>query len=148
MTEIPSRIVLTIEALLLGVPVTLLSPLASLPVDPAIDRGWSFLVTRLIIFAGLLCGWVLMLVFIARGGQALRKLSNYWWWLPLLNGGLVLCYLLFVWLVGVQRQTSLMFYGWGTPLLIPLGHLCIERWFRPSANPPLNRTRADNARAG
>mgnify|MGYP006314120691 FL=1 len=100
----------------------------------------------LLILASLSCAWVLMLAFSIRGGRALQNFSIYWWFLPFLSGGLALSVPLYLWSAEVIEPSAINTFGWGLPFLIPLTHLCIERWLRSSANTPINRTRVDNAR--
>jgi hypothetical protein len=153
MSELTSRIILGIEAIVIGLPLSLLFLVAGLPSAFYFafnfpDAGsLAFAGTNLIILATLSCAWVLMFAFSIRGGGALRNLSIYWWFLPFLSGGLGLSVTLYLWSAEVIEPSSINTFGWGLPLLVPLTHLCIERWLRSSANPPLNRTRADNARA-
>lgn len=148
MTELTSRIILGIEAVIIGLPLSLLFLAAGLPSAFYFafnsPNAWSltFAGTSLIILATLTCAWVLMLAFSIRGGGALRNLSIYWWFLPFLSGGLGLSVTLYLWSAEVIEPSSINTFGWGVPFLIPLTHLCIERWLRSSAIPPLNQTRA------
>ncbi len=121
MSELTSRIILGIEAIVIGLPFSLLFLVAGLPSAFYFafnfpDAGsLAFAGTNLIILATLSCAWVLMLAFS-----------------PFLSGGLGLSVTLYLWSAEVIEPSSINTFGWGLPLLVPLTHLCIERWLRSS----------------
>lgn len=155
MSERTSRVVLGIEALIICLPLTFLFFLAALPssfyflsrTQSAEDYAGAG--ASLIILGTLACAWLLIFSFVIRGGEALRKLTLYWWFFPLLSAGLALAATLRSWSAAVIEPSAINAFGWGVPFLIPLLHLCAERWWRSSANPPLNTdARQEQPRAG
>ena len=155
MSERISRIILGIEALIICLPLTLLFLAYGLPTSYYFlahfpdDKAYATAAVTLIILGTLCCAWLLILSFVLRGGATLRSLSLYWWPLPFLSGGFALAVTVHLWSATVIEPSEINTFGWGVPFLIPLGHLCAERWWRSSANPPLNSdARQETPRAG
>lgn len=140
MTILTSRIILGIEALVIGTPLSLLFVYSCWPVmfhdvlySPTAD-AWALASVGIIILATLCCSWVLMFKFLLRGIVGLRSLSIYWWALPVITGAVSLAVNLHTWLAEVIEPSAINIFGWGIPLLIPLVHLLLERWLRCRGN--------------
>jgi len=136
MTIFASRIILGIEALVIGIPLSLLFAYAGLPVmfhdifySPTAN-AWALAAVGIIILITLCCAWVLILRFLLRGISGLRSLSICWWILPVVTGVVSLAVALYVWLAKVVEPSAVNIFGWGIPFLIPLVHLLLERWRR------------------
>jgi hypothetical protein len=155
MSERTSRIILGIEALVICLPLTVLFLAAGLPSAfyflsnfPDGD-AYAAAVASIIILGTLFCAWLLIFAFVLRGGVALRRLSSYWWLLPFLSAAVALAVTVHLWLATAIEPSSINTFGWGIPFLVPLAHLCAERWGRRSANPLLNTdARQETPRAG
>ena len=145
MSERISRIVLGIEVLIICLPLTLLFLAAALPSSfyflahsqSAMD--YAMVGACLIILATLFCAWLLILSFLFYGSNALRQLSLYWWTLPILSASFAFAVTINLWFATTIEPSAVNTFGWGVPFLIPLLHLCAERWWRSSANPPFKR---------
>jgi hypothetical protein len=155
MSERISRIILGIEALIICFPLTFLFMAAVIPSSFSsfkylpIDEAYATAATSLVIFGTLACAWRLIFSFLFPGRTALRNTSNYWWLLPFLSAGVALAVTVHLWSADVIEPSAINTFGWGVPFLIPLAHLCVERWWRSSANPPLNTdARQEAPRAG
>src|SRR5258708_39465859 len=92
----------------------------------------------LLILVTLFCAWLLIFSFTFNGSKALRKVSIYWWALPILTAGFAVVITVNLWLTSTIEPSAVNTFAWGVPFLIPLLHLCAERWWRSSANPLLN----------
>jgi hypothetical protein len=134
MTEFASRVVLTVEAIVFCLPVTALFLIAGLPsvlYSVASSDGLTMAATCLvIILPTLCCAWLLIFAFVFRGNASLKRLSVYWWALPLLSSILAVAAIAHLAFATEFEPSALNLFGWGVPLLIPLAHLCFERWFR------------------
>ena len=139
MSEFNSRVYLATEAIIIGLPLTLLF-LAGIPSqfdhsvglakpDALIDR-----VTGLVAMAALLCLWRLIAAFVVRGRAGLRELSAYWWVLPIAGAALTIQIAGEAWAAPVVERSWLNDFVWGLPLLVPLLHLGVERWLSTRAN--------------
>jgi hypothetical protein len=87
-----------------------------------------------IILPTLFCAWVLIFAFVFRGNASLQSLSIYWWALPFLSCCLAVAAIAHLVFAAEFEPSAFNLFGWGVPLLIPLAHLCFERWFRLGAN--------------
>jgi hypothetical protein len=143
MSEHTSRIILGLETLVICLPLTLLYLAVGLPYgfyfftnfqvsDAHILAAGSITV----ILAALLCVWVLISAFVLRGSAVLRNLSGFWWPLPILSVALAVAVTMHLRFAAVIEASEINTFGWGVPFLVPLAHLCIERWGRRHANPP------------
>ncbi|TMG81767.1 MAG: hypothetical protein E6H78_16240 [Betaproteobacteria bacterium] len=93
MSKLFSRVYLATEAIVICFPLTVLFLVRVLPAQ--IDHAVSFpefafmdLVSGLGTLAALLCLWRLMAAFLVRGRTGLRRLSTYWWVLPVAGAAL------------------------------------------------------------
>ena len=133
MNEKMSRVLLTIEALVLCLPLTLLYAFRVLPATiyfagpDATEPLHIIVVVNLVIIAGLLSAWRLMLAFILFGHASLMRLSGSWWTVS----GLVACLALLAWFfaasVGPSVPAVFSGFGWGIIFLPPYLHLLLER---------------------
>jgi hypothetical protein len=144
MPEFASRMVLAVEAIIFCLPVSALFLFAGLPgalYSAASTDGLTMVVACLvIILPTLFCAWVLIFAFVFRGNASLQRLSIYWWALPFLCSSLAVAAISHLAFVSEFEPSVLNLFGWGVPLLIPLAHLCFERWFRPGANTSFKQT--------
>ena len=144
MSERASRIVLGIEALLVCLPLTFLFLMAVLPssfyflAHSSRENDYASAGASLIILGTLFCAWLLIFSFTFNGSKALRKVSIYWWALPILTAGFAVVVTVNLWLASTIEPSAVNNFAWGVPFLIPLLHLCAERWWKSSANPLLN----------
>ncbi len=140
MSERTSRVVLGIEALIICLPLTLLFLAAVLPssyyflAHSQSAKDYAMVGASFIILPTLFCAWLLVLSFLFRGSNALRQLSLYWWALPILSAGFAVAVTINLWFVTAIEPSAVSTFGWGVPLIIPLLHLCAERWWRSIAN--------------
>ena len=136
MSELNSRMYLATEAIVICFPLTALFFLRLLPAQ--VDHTLAFPEPRaLMTLAVLVCLWRLMAAFIARGRAGLRRLSTYWWALPIAGAALAVQVAVDWWSVPVIRRSWLSEIVWGLPLLVPLLHLCAERWLISTAEPAI-----------
>jgi hypothetical protein len=138
MSELNSRVFLATEAIVIGLPLTVLF-LAGVPTqfdhsvglakpDALIDR-----VSGVVALAALLCLWRLIAAFVVRGRAGLRQLSAYWWVLPIAGVALAVQVAGESWTAPVVERSWLNDFVWGLPLLVPLLHLIVERWLSTRA---------------
>lgn len=142
MTERASRIILGVEAMIIGLPLSLLFLVGGLPsafykfsLFPDAE-SLAFASVCLIILATLCSAWVLILGFAFRGSATLQRFSTYWWVLPFLVAGLSIAATLRLWISDKIEPSAINTFGWGLPFLIPLMHLSLERWFRNGESDP------------
>ena len=143
MSELNSRVYLATEAIVICLPLTVLflvgvpaqiDHLGNLPKPEA----FVDLISGFITLAALLCLWRLMAAFIVRGRAGLRRLSTYWWVLPIAGAALAVLIAAASLTAPVLEQSWLIELVWGVPLFVPLLHLCIERCLSVRANPTVN----------
>ena len=143
MPKFASRMVLAVEAIVFCLPLTALFLIAVLPGTfysaPSTDGLTMVAACLVIILPTLFCAWVLIFAFVFRGNTSLRSLSVYWWALPFLSSGLAVAAIAHLAFAAEFEPSALNLFGWGVPLLIPLAHLCFERWFRLGVNTSLER---------
>ena len=133
MNEKMSRVLLALEALVLCLPLTLLYAFRVLPATIHFSGGDSVeplyitLVVNLVIIAGLVAAWRLMLGFILFGQASMMRAPGIWW----LVSGLVACLALISWLIADSAGSSVFStfsgLGWGIIFLPPYIHLLLER---------------------
>jgi hypothetical protein len=143
MPEFASRILLAVEAIIICLPLSALFLITwppSVLYSVANTDGLTMAATCLVIILPTLCSaWVLILTFVFHGNSSLQCLPIYWWVLPFLSSGLAVAAIAQVSFATALEPSALNLFGWGVPLLIPLVHLCFERWFRPGAKAlPIN----------
>lgn len=142
MSEKESRILLALEALLLCLPLTSVFVVYGFPafidfsLRPPHYADW---IANAFILLTLAAAWILLLTFVVRGRTALRKLSVYWWLLPVLAACLVVISLIRLAVAVAVEPHWFNLFGWGLPLLFPLTHVCIERWRRVNTQSPPRR---------
>lgn len=130
MHENASRIVFALEAAFVMLPMTYLFAVHVVPdralADPMLAARVSIAVA--LIAAALLCGWYLALEFAVRGRAGLRSASRLWWIAPGIAAAAGLGGLPWAFLMGKNSLDVGVLFVLGLPLLIPLAHLCLERW--------------------
>jgi hypothetical protein len=149
LSERASRVLLSIEVIICCGPIALLflgMAFSGIAMTFSTDLGNNFDVPAernyilgtygLFIFATLVCFCRLLLAFILAGADRLRKISIFWWLLPLLCSALVVASIFVVFgfsfdaAVGPSDALSYFaMFGFGLPFLVPLLHLILERWF-------------------
>jgi hypothetical protein len=141
-----SKFIIAIEVLLLLVPTSALAfwdwaftliGAANHPVD-----WWALFVLFPTIC--LICGWILVFRFFVDGCAALVSISN-WIWFGAILGALAAVAALAI-NFGVVSLRAALPDGFGllvvgSPALVPLTHLVLERMFRKSANNRFERSR-------
>jgi uncharacterized membrane protein len=142
MSEFSSRILLAIEMVIICLPLTVLFLVGVLPsivyfsvTFPQPDAHVG-LAGALVIIATLTCSWRLAAAFVFRGRSALQRLSIYWWAFPFVSAFAAIGASLYFWSLQVIKPSWVNMFVSGAPCVIPLLHLCIERWFRTSTNEP------------
>lgn len=139
MSKFFSRVYLATEAIVICFPLTVLFVVGVLPAQINLpEPGFVDLVSGLVTLAALLCLWRLMAAFLVGGRIGLRRLSTYWWVLPVAGAALAVHIAAGSWSVPVMQRSWLNEFVWGVPLLVPLLHLCVERWLSARADPAAN----------
>ena len=140
MSELNSRVYLATEAIVIALPVTLRFVAGVLPahVGYAVDfserEAFVDLVSGVVALGALLCLWRLMAAFVVGGRTALRRLSTYWWVLPIAGAALAVQVGGEAWAAPVNARSWVNELVWGLPLLVPLLHLSVERWLSVRAH--------------
>ncbi len=143
MTEKTSRSLFMIEAVLIALPLSGLGILesVSLIMDifhyPELFYVWALGLLAFICLLSIGCGIRLFVVFIRRGISALRE-QHLGWWIIVFAGVLVLIGSLFSNLLPPSIEYSEWWnfrfsfdlFIFGSPVLIPLCHLALERYYR------------------
>jgi hypothetical protein len=150
MSERWSKVLLSVEALLIAVPVTLLfvfyAPDEVIRVT-ALSVNWgSSLVVLLVGGVSLLIGWWLMIRFVIGGGPALRSVIPFIWALLYVAACVAVLACALVLFRGASPILTVLskrfgVLALGAPLLVPLVHLVLERRVRLAANNALERER-------
>jgi hypothetical protein len=144
MSELNSRVFLATEAIVICLPLTALFIAGVLPAQishsVSVPERESFvdLVSGLLTLSALLCLWRLMATFVVRGRAGLRRLSTYWWVLPIASAAVAVQIAAASWAAPVIKLSWLIELVWGVPLLVPLLHLGVERCLSARANPAAN----------
>jgi hypothetical protein len=148
MSNLFSRVYLTTEAIVICLPLTVLFVVGVVPAQIVYslnlpEPDFVDLVSGLVTLAALVCLWRMIAAFLIGGRTALRRLSTYWWVLPVAGAALGLQLAAGSWAAPVMKRTWLNELVWGVPLLIPLLHLCLERWLSARVNPATVTLKAD-----
>ena len=145
MSEKTSRIILTIEAVLIVLPITgmgiylTIGEIASVFWNPSILNIASAILA-LMSTTAIVSGWRLFIAFL-RGGASKLQTQHIGWWLALLAGLLILIGSLTSNLLPPSPEYSPMWtfrfnfdlFIYASPLLIPLIHLALEKFVRKSS---------------
>ena len=133
MNEKASRAILSIQALFLCLPLTLLYIFAGLPSslyflgDGLFEPTYITIISDLVILVGIVTAWWLMGIFILKGHKRLTETSVIWWFM---SGTIVLMAIvanIYVMTVESYGPSSLLQFGWGILFLPPYLHLLLER---------------------
>ena len=148
MSKLFSRVYLATEAIVICFPLTVLFVVGVLPVQidhsiNLLEPDFVDLVSGLVTLAALVCLWRLMAAFLVGGRTGLRRLSTYWWVLPIAGAALAVHIAAGSWAAPATKRSWLNDLVWGLPLLVPLLHLCVERWLSARASPAAVPTKAD-----
>jgi hypothetical protein len=140
-----SKFAIAIEALLLLVPLSALAfwmwtgrllgrPLGWWMIDPPL----------LVATISLVCGWILVFRFFVHGSAALRATSSLIWAGAILGGAAVIAAAAINFgAIGLKAALP-EYFGLlvvGSPALVPLTHVLLERMLRKSANNRFERSR-------
>ena len=93
MSKLSSRVYLATEAIVICLPLTVSFVVAVIPaqIDHSVNLSepdFVDLASGLVTLAGLVCLWRLMAAFLVGGRTGLRRLSTYWWVLPIAGAAL------------------------------------------------------------
>lgn len=146
MSEKTSRIILTIEAILIVLPITGMGVFSSASLIDSIFwrqsiHNITLVILTLISTTAIVSGWRLFIAFF-RGGASNLQNQHIGWWLALLAGILVLIGSLASNLLPASSEYSDMWWFrfdfdlfiYASPLLIPLSHLALEKFVRKSTD--------------
>jgi hypothetical protein len=141
MSEFSSRMYLSSEAIVIGLPLTSLFFAATMPlhalhrINSAEAGAFAHVVCVFLVAAMLVCIWRLIGAFLLGGRAALRGASAYWWVPPLVGALLGLGISVHWWLAVDIEPSWIKDLAWGMPMLIPLLHLGFERWSGADTSP-------------
>jgi len=136
MSEKASRIILSIEAVVLCLPITLLflvfGTLAVTSIIPGQQGIWKAYLGFGFVFIALFSAWRLMLSFIFGGKEYLNALSFYDWVISLLATCIILGSTLYIFIINPSDDDPAFSKTviWGLPFIVPFLHLGIERYAR------------------
>lgn len=144
MTELQSRVLLTTEAIIICAPLTVLLLAREIPaqirhllVTPE-PEALGIFASGLFMLAALLCLWRLIVAFTVHGRAALRRVSAHVWALAALGAALALRMAVHFAPNAVTERSWLNEFAWGLPFVVPLLHVCLERWLRGSPDAVVN----------
>ena len=149
--EAQSRVMLTTEAIIIGIPLTVLLVGRELPAQvihlshSPEPEALAIFASGLFMLAALLCLWRLVVLFAAQGSAALRRASAHVWALATLAAALALRMAAHYASAATLERSWLNEFAWGLPLMIPLLHVCLERWLRGPRQPVRREPRASRA---
>ena len=133
MNEKISRTLLTFEALILCLPLTVLFIIKIIPAtfyflgDEVFDPAYITVIVNVLIIIGVLSAWRLMLSFIIRGHQALMSTSIIWWLISSIIAVFSVLASLYANTAESYGPSSFLSFGWGMFFLPPYLHLLLER---------------------
>ena len=133
MDEKISRVLLTIEALILCLPLSILFIIKIIPAtiyflgDEIYEPAYITITVNVLILIGIISAWRLIFSFILRGHIALMNTPVIWW----LISSVIVIFSVFAWLYANTAESygpsSLLGFGWGIFFLPPYLHLLLER---------------------
>ena len=137
MSELLSRVVLSTESIVFCFPLTVWLFAQRMPAQfhALIDSSSLAVLTNMaagiFLAAMLACLWRLIAAFVIGGRGALQRVAAYWWVTPTAGAALTGATCVRWWVMGNAASSGLGAFAWGIPLLLPVVHLCLERWLRP-----------------
>lgn len=135
MSESQSRVLLTTEAIIICAPLTVLLLVRELPaqvrhlLQTPEPEALGIFASGLFMLAALLCLWRLIVTFTVHGSAALRRVSAHVWSLAALAAALALRMAVH-YAAAMPQRSWLNEFAWGLPFVVPLLHVCLERWRR------------------
>jgi magnesium-transporting ATPase (P-type) len=132
MNEKLSRILLSIEALVLCLPISVLffigipATIYSLG-DELFEPFYVTVGANIFILMGIVAAWRLMISFVIFGNKSLMNTPKVWWVISCVIAILAVLASLYTHLVESFGPSSFLSFGWGVFFLPPLGHLLLER---------------------
>ena len=148
MSESQSRVLLTTEAIIICAPLTVLLLVRELPaqirqlLQTPEPEALGIFASGLFMLAALLCLWRLIVTFTVHGGAALHRVSAHVWALAALAAALALRMAVDYAPAAVTQRSWLNEFAWGLPFIVPLLHVCLERWLRGERRPVAPHRRA------
>lgn len=148
MSETQSRVLLTTEAIVICTPLTVLLLVRELPaqilqlVQTPEPGALGIFASGLFMLAALLCLWRLIITFTVDGSAALRRISTHVWAFAALAAALALRMAIHYAPTAVAQRSWLNEFAWGLPFVVPLLHVCLERWMRAEHQPIASQRRA------
>jgi hypothetical protein len=136
MSESQSRVLLTTEAIIICAPLTVLLLVRELPaqirqlLQTPEPEALGIFASGLFMLAALLCLWRLIVAFTVDGSAALRRVSAHVWAFVMLAAALALRIAIDYAPAAVTQRSWLNEFAWGLPFVVPLLHVCLERWLR------------------
>src|SRR4051794_35086709 len=136
MSESQSRVLLTTEAIIICAPLTVLLLVRELPaqirqlVQTPEPEALGIFASGLFMLAALLCLWRLIVSFSLHRSRAWRRVSAHVWALVALAGALALRMGVHYAPAAMTQRSWLNEFAWGLPFVVPLLHVCLERWLR------------------
>ena len=103
------------------------------------------ILVTIIILAGLVSGWRLIIAFVFYGHGYLKQLSFIWWVIAGIVVALSATSFANSLLASELNPSSFNSLGWGIFFIIPFAHLLFERYRANSTNKSSNLTGAENA---
>ena len=135
-----SRIILSLEAIIICLPLTWLYVFKVIPAEfyflgeiPYESASISIAV-MLIILSGLISGWRLMLAFLFYGADYLVQLSKAWWLVTGVLAILSIASFTHTSFTSSLNPSSFNVFGWGIFFVFPFAHLLFEYLRENSAN--------------
>lgn len=148
MSELQSRVLLATEAIVICAPLTVLLLVRELPaqirhlLDTPEPEALGIFASGLFMLAALVCLWRLIVTFAIHGSAALRRISAHVWALAALAAALALRVAIHYAPAAVTPRSWLNEFAWGLPFVVPLLHVCLERWLRGEHRPVAPHRRA------
>jgi len=148
MSESQSRVLLTTEAIVICAPLTVLLLVRELPaqirqlLQTPEPEALGIFASGLFMLASLLGLWRLIVTFTVHGSAALHRVSVHVWAFAALAVALALRMAVHYAPAAVTQRSWLNEFAWGLPFVVPLMHVCLERWLRGESHPVAPHRRA------
>lgn len=135
-----SRIILSLEAIFICLPLTWLYVFKVIPAEfyflgeISYEAASISIATVLVILSGLIAGWRLILAFIFYSGGYLVQLSKAWWLVTGVLAILSIASFMHASFSSSLNPSSFNAFGWGIFFVFPFAHLLFEYLRENSAN--------------